>query len=455
MERNKILIVDDEAGVRFSIREFLRLHGYGVDEAETCREAIRVVRSSNPDAIISDFLLPDGDALELLPRLKYTGFKIPFIVLTGHGSIDLAVQLIKAGAEQFLTKPVELPTLLVTLQRLLEEQRHAKKPPAGPCRPPRRVVDPFIGTSPIIRQLAQKAQRLLSTESPILIQGETGTGKGVLAKWFHQNGLRSEQPFVDLNCAAISRELLETDLFGHEKGAFTGAVTNKLGLFEVANGGTIFLDEIGDMDLHVQPKLLKVLEEQRFRRVGDVRERLVDVRLITATHKNLALLVQMNKFRDDLYFRINTLPLRLPPLRDRIEDLPILARHLLNEIATELDRGEIVLSPELERSLQTYPWPGNIRELQNTLKRAVLLSDYHILTHKDWQIDQLSEETVDADDHVLTLLELERRHIEKVLRIEQGYVEGAAKKLGLSRSALYEKIKKHGIKLSGIPKSES
>jgi DNA-binding NtrC family response regulator len=411
-----------------------------------------VVQISNPDIVVSDYLLPDGNVLELLPRLKNTVPDISIIVLTGHGSIDLAVQAVKAGAEQFFTKPVDLPVLLTVIQRLLDEQRNRKKQLASTSQPGSRISDPFIGTNPAIRLLAQKAKKLLTTESPILIQGETGTGKGVLASWLHRNGPRSEKPFVDINCAAISRELLETELFGHEKGAFTGAITTKLGLFEVAHAGTIFLDEIGDMDLQVQPKLLKVLEEKRFRRLGDIRERLVDVRLITATHKNLSLLVQGNKFRDDLYFRINTFTLKLPPLRDRIEDIPILARHLLNDITSNMGCSDIALSSDLERSLQTYPWPGNIRELRNALESAVLLSEHHILTSKDWQVEQFLAAAPGTDDQVLTLLELERQHIEKVLRKVHGHVDGAAKRLGLSKSALYEKIKKHGINLSGIPK---
>lgn len=322
-------------------------------------------------------------------------------------------------------------------------------------RKPHRSLDPFLGTSPAIRSLAQQAQKLLSTDNPILIQGETGTGKGVLAAWLHHRGLRREEPFVDLNCAALSRELLETELFGHERGAFTGAVTSKMGLFEVAHGGTVFLDEIGDMDPQVQPKLLKVLEEKRFRRLGDVRERSVDVRLIAATHRDLNLLLRENKFRRDLYFRINTFSLRLPPLRERIEDIPILARQILREIAADSRDRNLVLSPDLEKKLQAYPWPGNIRELRNVLERAVLLSESDLLTPDHFHVEQLLETTPVSPNNILTLSELERHHIETVLQIEHGRVEEAAKRLGLSRSSLYERIKKHGIDLSGIPKFES
>src|SRR4030095_6145073 len=229
----------------------------------------------------------------------------PLLVLTAHGSIDLAVRAIKEGAEQFLTKPLELPALQVILQRLIQKQRNHQNQLASKSRQVRQAIDPFIGVSPAIHTLAEQAKRVLMTESPVLILGETGSGKGVLARWLHENSPRADEAFVDLNCAGLSRELLENELFGHEKGAFTSATTSKQGLFEVAHRGTIFLDEIGDVDLQIQPKLLKVLEEQRFRRVGDVRDRQVDVRLIAATHQDLSDLVRQKRFRDDLYFRVS------------------------------------------------------------------------------------------------------------------------------------------------------
>ena len=314
------------------------------------------------------------------------------------------------------------------------------------------LIDPFLGTSLAIRALAQNARKLLLTDNPILLQGETGTGKGVLAAWLHHHGPRREESFVNLNCASLSRELLESDLFGHERGAFTGAVTAKCGMFEVAHRGTIFLDEIGDMDPQVQSKLLKALEEKRFRRLGDVCERVVDVRLIAATHKDLGPLVKENKFRSDLYFRINTFTLRLPPLRDRVEDIPILARRMLKEIAAGMGRGEITMTPDLEIALVRYRLPGNIRELRQILERAVLFCESDALTSKDLHVEFLSDGAPASRDRILTLSELEHRHIEKVLQIDRGRVEEAAKKLGLSRSALYEKIKKHGIDLSRISK---
>jgi len=448
--RNKILVIDDEAGVRFSIRDFLESQGYEVDEADSCQGAQQVFRASRPDAVIVDYLLPDGNALDLLSCLKEIDPGVPLVVLTGHGSIDLAVRAIKEGAEQFLTKPVELPALLVILQRLLENQRTYQKQLAGKSRQAREVVDPFLGTSAAIRQLTAQAKKVLSTESPILIQGETGTGKGVLAAWLHDNGPRAEEAFVDLNCAGLSREFLETELFGHEKGAFTSAITSKPGLLEVAHRGTVFLDEIGDMDPQVQPKLLKVLEEKKFRRLGDVHDRRVNIHLIAATHQDLHLLVREKQFRSDLYFRISSIPLAVPPLRERVEDILVLAQSLLRGIAAGLGRGDVTLSPDVEKALQEYAWPGNIRELRNVLERAVLLSEQNILGRKDLRFDVPSRANSWADDSALTLLELERRHIERVLQEEHGFVDQTARRLGIPRSSLYQKIKKHGIVLTKV-----
>lgn len=445
MARNRILIVDDEAGLRFGVRDFLELQGYEIDEAESCQSAQHLFRTSRPDVVIADYLLPDGTALDLLPRLKEIDAEIPLLILTAHGSIDLAVRAIKEGAEQFLTKPLELPALLVILQRILENRRNLQKQLANKTREVRRAIDPFIGTSPAIRTLAEQARKVLLTESPILILGETGSGKGVLARWLHEKSPRCEEALVDLNCAGLSRELLETELFGHEKGAFTSAIASKQGLFEVAHRGTIFLDEIGDVDLQIQPKLLKVLEEKRFRRVGDVRDRQVDVRLLAATHQDIDQLVLEKKFRDDLYFRISTIPLTFPALRDRQEDIPILAHYLLEKFASDLGRGELRLAPDGLDALQSYSWPGNIRELRNVIERAVLLSEQKTIGLKDLHFDGRRGAQAQYPSSNLTLLELERRHIEHVLREEKGRVERAAKRLGVPRSSLYEKLKRHRI----------
>jgi DNA-binding NtrC family response regulator len=445
MAKNRILIVDDEPAVRFGIRDFLELHGYEIEEAESCRHARHIFSISRPDIVIADYILPDGTALDLLPRLRDIDSEIPLLILTAHGSIDLAVRAIKEGAEQFLTKPIELSTLRVILQRLLEKQRSHHKQLASRSRQVRHTIDPFIGTSVAICSLAEQARKILTTESPILILGETGSGKGVLARWLHENSPRAEEAFVDLNCAGLSRELLETELFGHEKGAFTSATASKQGLFEVAHRGTIFLDEVGDVDLQIQPKLLKVLEDNRFRRVGDVRDRQVDVRLIAATHQDIRQLVSEKKFRDDLYFRISTIPLSFPPLRERIEDIPVMAQYLLNKISADLGRGEIHLNYDCLKALQAYAWPGNVRELRNVIERAVLQSDEKSICLKDLNFDGHANFGAPFLDSRLSLLELEKQYIKRVLQEERGRVEKAANRLGIPRSSLYQKIKKHQI----------
>ena len=445
MSRNRVLVLEDDATIRFAIRDFLELHHYEVVEAEGCRQALVAFPQCRPDIVITDYMLADGNALELLPQLKAIDNDIPVVVLTGHGSIELAVRAIQEGAEQFLTKPVELQTLLVVLDRIVENRRNRQKQRASQNRHSRRSPDPFIGASAPIRILAEQARRVAQTDSAVLIQGETGAGKGVLARWLHNNSRRAEEAFVDLNCAGLSRELLETELFGHEKGAFTGASTGKMGLLEVAHRGTIFLDEVGDMDAEVQPKLLKVIEEKRFRRLGEVRERQVDIRLIAATHQDLQQLVREKKFRSDLYYRISVVPLRVPALRERVEEIPLIARHLLTQLAADQGRSQMELSPEAEKSLQDYSWPGNIRELRNIVERALLLSEGRLITASDLYLEVLGSPAAPTMDSTLTLEEMERLHIERVLKEEGNHVERAAARLGLPRSSLYQKIKKYRI----------
>jgi DNA-binding NtrC family response regulator len=368
-------------------------------------------------------------------------------VLTSHGTIDLAVRAIKEGAENLLTKPVEFPTLHVVLDRALENQRARRNLLASEARTTRDPVDPFLGTSPAIRALAEQARRVARSDRPVLIQGETGTGKSLLAAWLHEHGPRAGEAFVDFNCAALSRDLVETELFGHERGAFTGAVAGKRGLLEVAHRGTIFLDEIGDMDLTIQPKLLKVLEEKRFRRVGEVRDRQVDVRLVAASHQDLGAMVRDRLFRGDLYFRISTIPLVVPPLRERPEDIPAHARRLLRRIGTDAGEPDVALLADAEHALVRYAWPGNVRELRNVLERAVLLRDGGALTRADLRFgDSPASPALAADgEWRLTLEEAERRHVGRVLEGTKGNVVEAARILGLSRSALYDKLRKHEI----------
>jgi DNA-binding NtrC family response regulator len=439
MSEPAVLLVEDEETTRGLVRRFLAARGLAVEEAGSCAEALRAFHSRRLDAAVIDHLLPDGTALELLPRLRAIDPDVPLVVLTGHGSIDLAVQAVKAGAEQFLTKPVELEALALVLERLIAAQKSKREAAAGRRRD-RQEPDPFLGKSPAVRRLAEEAARAARVGRPLLLLGETGAGKGILASWLWRRSPRSGEAFVDLNCAGLPRDLVESELFGHARGAFTGAATAKPGLLEVAHRGTLFLDEVGDLDLAVQPKLLKVLEEGRLRRLGEVGERRIDVQLIVATHRDLERMVREDRFRGDLYFRISTLTLRVPPLRERPEDIRPLAEALLARQAAELGHRPVRLSESAVEVLEGYDWPGNIRELRNVLERAVLLHDLEVLEPKHLRVD--SGARPGAGSGGQSLADLEWEHIQRVLREEDGNVPRAARRLGVSRSGLFRKLKR-------------
>ena len=423
-----------------------------VTEAESVQAARERLARVSADAAIVDISLPDGDGLELLGHFKNTDPNLPVIVLTGQGSIELAVRAIKEGAEQFLTKPVELSVLHTVVLRAVENKRFRQQSIVNQSKARRERLDPFLGRSAAIRRLKELALRVVSSESPILIQGETGSGKGVLAKWIHENSPRADEVFMDLNCAGLEREFLETELFGHERGAFTGAVQAKPGLLEVADRGTVFLDEIGDIDLMVQPKLLKVLEAHQFRRLGDVHDRTVDIRLISATHRDLKELVRQQRFREDLFFRITIIPIRIPPLRDRQDDIPLLAEDILARIAAERGCGAIELDDAAMALLRQYPWPGNIREMRNVLERAAQIAVRSPLTARDLDLQHPGEPGTEnkGGTHLttanhMTLREVETRYIEAVLHEEDGSIDRAARRLGISRSSLYSKVKSREV----------
>ena len=437
----KILLVEDDDDLRRAYAAHFTNSGFLVDQAENVTGAQRAFRETTPDIAILDFRLADGTALELVRSFKEFEPALPIVVLTAYGSMELGVSLIKEGVEQCLSKPVDSTALLLIIRKLLENSRNQQKQRANMVRRRRVVLNPFLGGSAAIKRMEEAAGKVANSQSPVLIQGETGTGKGVLATWLHENGPRAEEPFVDLNCAGLTREFLESELFGHEKGAFTGAITAKPGLLEVAHRGTIFLDEIGDIDPNVQPKLLKVLEEKKFRRMGDVRDRFVDVRLIAATHQDLRHLIETKAFRDDLYFRISTVPLAIPPLRERRDDIPHIAKTLLARICSDMARPPVELSDQAADRLRSYYWPGNIRELRNVLERALLFTDRGVLEPPDFSFEPQSQIRSNSYRPDWTLDEVERFHISSTFAAEQQNVEKTARRLGIAKSTLYQKLK--------------
>jgi DNA-binding NtrC family response regulator len=453
MLRNRVLLIEDEQAPRFAMRRFFKSHGFDIEEAGDVAAGRALFRTFRPDVTIIDFRLPDGTALDLIPELSATGGSA-IIVLTAYASIDTAVEAVKLGAEHYFTKPVELDALLVVVQRVVQNQRNQQHLLAdAQSSSQRRSIDPFRGVSSAIAELKEKTKSVLRTDSPILIHGETGTGKTVLARWIHDHGRRSGEAFVDLNCAGISRGLLESELFGHEKGAFTGAVSTKQGLLEIAHRGTVFLDEIGDMDVQVQASLLKVLEEKRFRRLGDVKDRTIDVRLIAATHRDFRTLVEQQQFRSDLYYRISTLELFVPPLRERRDDILMLAEGILERLAKDLGQQRVTIGGDAEKVLCRYEWPGNIRELRNVLERALLRSHGDVLDAS--ALVMPSELTAVTTSQIAvkrsgTLDDVEREYIEQLLREESGSVDRVAERLGISRSAVYYKARKHRITISKV-----
>lgn len=439
----KVLLAEDEA-LGEAVAAFLKVKGFEVSRHETAAETLRAAETFTPDLLLFDYSLPDGTALDLLKKVKAIHPGASAIVLTGRGSIELAVECMQVGADHFLTKPVKLDALLAVIHKVLNTQKDVRTAKSVRSRQ-KMAIDPFVGSSRAIKALEEQARRLLNAQSPIFIQGETGSGKGVLANWMHQNGPRADEPFVEMNCAGLSKDLLESELFGHEKGAFTGAAAAKEGLFEIANRGTVFLDEIGDVDSAIQPKLLKAVEEKRFRRLGETRERQVDIRLISASHADLRTKVAEGSFREDLYYRIGALPLRVPSLQERVDDIPELAGIILQKIGQELARPSLSLTPDALASLRAYAWPGNIRELRNVLERAVLLWPENAIPSQALKLEALNVPASRSAGSG-SLQSAERDEINRVLQETGWNVSSAARLLGISRSGLYTKIKEYDLR---------
>jgi DNA-binding NtrC family response regulator len=449
MNRAKILIVDDDAITLKLLSNYADKLGYDFATASALEPAYLELENNTPDIAIVDYNLPDGDGMRFVAEVENRCLPTQIIIHTGNASIQASVASMQRVA-QFRAKPIDFATFSSDVANCLELNRNKRKQLGQKLAILRDEKNPFLGTSRVIRQLEQEAHKIISTERPILIQGETGIGKGVLAQWIYKNGPRSNEEMVEVNCAGLSKDLLESELFGYNKGAFTGASSGKPGLVEVAHCGILFLDELGEMDLMVQPKLLRILENKRFRRLGDLRERTADIQVIAATNRNLMQWVKEMRFREDLYFRISTFQLRIPPLRERVEDISILAAGILGELAEESGCEKKELNSEAQAVLKNYSWPGNIRELRNVLERVVLTCGNSIIAAEDLRllhVDAISPMDAPEVGQMWEVKTAERQLIRGALEAEGGHVANAARRLRIPRSTLYKKIKRYSIDL--------
>ena len=376
-DRRSILVVDDEEGIRYGLEKLFKREGYRVFLAGSFNESVTIVQENKIDIALLDIRLKGHrDGIELLRELKYAEPEIVVLIITGHGSIDSSVNAMKEGASDYILKPIDNDKLLATVRRNFEikalrsENTYLKRALLNSV-----FTYDFITDNPKVKEVLKVADKIKNTPATVLITGESGTGKEVLARYIHFTSIRREGNFVGINCAALSDTLLLSELFGHEKGSFTGAIDQKIGKFELADSGTLFMDEIGDMSLDVQSKLLRVLEERSFERVGGIKKIQVDVRVIAATNKDMKALIKSGQFRQDLYYRLNVISCYLPPLRERQEDIPLLVDHFLNQYNQRYNKSVISIDTGLLERLNIYNWPGNVRELQNMINQAVLLSE--------------------------------------------------------------------------------
>ena len=449
--KQKILLVDDERSIRDMLRMTLEYEGFDVADVESGALAIERIGEILPDAVVLDVKMSGLDGMETLERLKALQPHIPVVLLTGHGSIETAVEATKKGAFDFLTKPPDREKILITLRNairqtaLLRENQRMREEIEG--------QDVMVGASPLMQSLKQTIARVAPTEAYVLITGENGTGKELVARALHRQSGRSGSEMVEVNCAAIPQELIESELFGHEKGAFTGATGQRIGKFEQANGGTLLLDEIGDMSVSAQAKVLRVLEEGAFERVGGSRRISVDVRVIAATNKDLKKEIKEGNFREDLYHRLNVIPIHVPPLRERRDDIPALIRFFLAETCRKNKLPQREIEQEAVERLQAMPWSGNVRELRNAVERlAIMVAE--ITTSED--VARFVFSGPDAMDASLTMdvsfQEFKDRTEEMFLRRQlerfDWNVSRTADELDIQRSHLYKKIKKYGLERS-------
>lgn len=461
-----ILVIDDDPTVRSLLKDFLLIKGFDVDLAEDGERGIALIQEKPFDLFLVDLVLPGMGGLEVLKKVYGMNIAVPAIVITGFGAIETAVEAIKLGAFDYITKPFVLEELLLSLQRTLDFNK-LKKENLSLKRQLKNRYDfqGLIGNSPEMIKVYGVIKKIADTDATILIQGESGTGKELVAKTIHFNSSRAQNPFIPFNCAAIPKDLLESELFGHERGAFTGAISTRIGRFERANGGTILLDEIGELHPSFQVKLLRVLQEREFERVGGSKTIKVDVRILAATNKNLEKETKDGNFREDLFYRLNVIPLRIPPLRERLEDIPVLADYFINYFSKKRKREPLKFDGGVLPLFLKYPWPGNVREMENLVERLVILNEDNRITFHDLPqrfqefvgpLAKRGEEVhpVPSDFHGDVLLPdqgvnlndlvetMERNLISQAMHKAQGIKSKAADLLGLKRTTLLEKIKK-------------
>jgi two-component system nitrogen regulation response regulator NtrX len=453
---SKILVVDDEVSIRKSLSEILEDEGHDVLVASDGAHALQTMAQELPDAVLLDIWMPGMDGLEVLKEAKKRFPELQFIIMSGHGTIETAVRATKLGAFDFIEKPLSLDKVVIVLNNLLSISR-LKVENAQLLNRVKRDLN-IIGESDPVQGLRQMIARVAPTNSWVLITGENGTGKELVAQNIHYQSARAARAFVEVNCAAIPEDLIESQLFGHEKGAFTGAVSQKKGKFDMAHGGTLFLDEIADMSLKTQAKILRILQEQRFERVGGNETILVDVRVIAATNKNLEAEIKAGRFREDLYYRLNVIPFRVPALRERTADIPLLARCFLDEFARESGVKGKVLTPTAMAKLQTMEWPGNVRELRNFIERLFILTPGDLIDVDDLRVsgaaftdfeDNAPEAKGDFQSRTLreARAQFEKNFILKKLEENQGNVSKTAEVIGVERSHLHRKMKSYGIEV--------
>jgi DNA-binding NtrC family response regulator len=441
--KGKILIVDDELVVRDSLGKWFTSEGYSARPVGGAREALEVIAQTEFDIALLDIKMPGMDGMELQSRLREADPDLTIVIMTGYASVDTAVQALKRGAYDYITKPVDPDELSHLVSNALEHKRARRE--VARLRENLQETQPgteMIGKSPAMRKVVELIEMVAPTEATVLISGESGTGKEVVARAIHAAGPRRYMPMVTIHCGALTETLLESELFGHEKGAFTGAQYRKKGKFEVADGGTVFLDEISDISLKTQTDLLRVLQEKEIVRVGGNQQLKVDFRAIAATNKNLEGLVKAGAFRPDLYYRLHVFCIELPPLRDRREDIPLLVNHFLNKFCLATSRALPQLSAESMDLLMRHDWPGNVRELENAIERALVVGRGAEIRPADFAFPFQADEPKGGK----TLDDIERAHIERILRETQHNLSRAARILDIDRTTLYNKLRRYGMR---------